>query len=100
MSEEKKVEEQAEEQSKIALKLLSPVLEDGKPSVGRIMLISTFGLAISMWAVGKEIPQTMLTILITLIGYVISSKAVGTIKDVANKVKDTKEIVAKIKRKE
>jgi len=97
MSEDLKKE--AEQQSNAALKLLAPILEDGKPSVGRLMLVSTFGLAISMWAMSKEIPQTMLTILITLIGYVVSSKVVGSVKDVANKVKDTKEIVAKIKSK-
>jgi len=78
-------------------KIFSPLMEDGKISIGRFMLVSTFGLAISMWFQSKEIPNTQMTMLITLISYVISSKAVGTIKDVAQKVKDTKEIVAKIK---
>ena len=92
--EEKKVEEQ----SKIVLKLLSPILEDGKPSVGRLMLVSTFGLAISMWAMGKEIPQTMLTVLLGLIAYIVGSKTLGTAKDIIGKFNSTKEIVAKMKK--
>ena len=98
MSEVVKPGEVNQEEVNRFTKVFAPILEDGKPSVGRIMLVSTFFLAVWKWYGGAEIPQTQLTIMITLIGYVISSKAVGTVKDVAQKIKDSKEIVANIKR--
>lgn len=100
MNEENKdLEETKETKEENAIKkLLSPMLEDGKPSVGRIMLISTFILAMIVWIKGDEIPQTMLTVLLGLIAYIVGSKALGTTKEVMKKFSDTKTIVAKMKK--
>ena len=68
-----------------------PFMEDGKPSVGRIMLIVTFILAFVKWQNNLNIPETQMTMLITLVGYVIGSKTLGTISDVTAKLKEIKD---------
>lgn len=60
-----------------------PFMEDGKPSIGRILLLITFFLAMGKWRQNLEIPTTMQTALMTFAGYVLGSKALGTITDVA-----------------
>lgn len=71
--------------------LATPLMEDGKPSIGRVMLVATFALAIYKWKSGINIPDTQMTMLITLVGYVIGSKTLGTISDVTAKLKEIKD---------
>lgn len=60
--------------------LLSALAErKGRLSIGRLLLISVFVLAMIKWSAGLDLPSTMLTILISLLSYVMGSKVVSTI---------------------
>jgi hypothetical protein len=52
-----------------------------KVSLGRVILIVVFGLAVWRWCQGVEIQQTMLTVLMSSMGYVLGSKAIDGAKD-------------------
>ena len=56
-------------------------LEGGyKFSLGRILLLIVFTVAVIMWVGVMEIPSTMLTVLLVLIGYNLGSKALTAIE--------------------
>jgi hypothetical protein len=47
-----------------------------KFSLGRLLLVCLFVAAMIMWSTGRDIPSTMLTVLLTFIGYNFGTKAV------------------------
>jgi hypothetical protein len=49
-------------------------------SLGRIFSAILFGVAVVIWVGGAEIPASMLTILITLIGYILTGKIIDVAK--------------------
>ena len=53
-----------------------------KYSLGRTLLIILFISAMIMWFSGREIPQTMLTVLLTFVGYTFGTKAVNVIEKI------------------
>lgn len=73
--------------------VFSPIMDNGsgKISIGRSMLAVTFILSCLMWWKGSEIPNTMQNILFCLIGYVIGTKGLVTIKDVVAQIKGSSE---------
>ncbi len=59
---------------------------DGKKfSLGRLLLISLFAMSMVIWWGSTNIPTTMLTILLTLIGYNFGTKAVTVIEKLVTK---------------
>jgi hypothetical protein len=63
--------------------LLSALAErKGRLSIGRLLLISIFILAMIKWSAGLDLPSTMLSILISLLSYVMGTKVVSTITGV------------------
>lgn len=70
--------------------LLSALAErKGRLSIGRLLLISVFILAMFKWAMDLELPSSMLTFLLTMISYIMGSKIVhnlsGNSKTESNK---------------
>ncbi len=49
-------------------------------SLGRIFSVILFGVAVVMWIGGTELPATMLTVLMTLIGYILTGKIIDVVK--------------------
>jgi len=56
-------------------------VKEPKISLGRVILIISFILSVTMWRHDKEIPQTLLTVLMLAMGYVLGSKIVDSGKD-------------------
>ena len=77
----------------IGMRILAIVIENGKLSIGRTMLLLTFGLAMYKWATGVDIPATHLNILMAILAYVLGSKVVGNVSDTVKQIKDVKNIV-------
>jgi FtsH-binding integral membrane protein len=75
------------------MSILAVLIENGKLSIGRLMTMVTFGIAVMMWVQGTEIPTTQLNILLALIGYVLGSKIVGNAASTIKQVKDVKNII-------
>ena len=80
--------------SAVLMKLIkivsAPIMETGQFSIGRLLLIVTFVLAVIKWRVSQEIPNTHETVLLCLLGYVLGTKGIEAIKDVAGKIADMK----------
>ena len=74
-------------------KLVAPATESGNLSVGRIMLISCFTLAMIKWVKGIDIPDSQITILMTLLGYVLGTKVISGIKDTLTGINEAKKAV-------
>lgn len=79
-------------------KLLHPLKEKDRLSIGRLMAMACFVLAMVKWAQDIEIAQTHMTILITLLTYVIGTKVVGGVREVMSKVQDTKKAITSIQK--
>lgn len=56
-----------------------------KFSLGRLLLMVLFGMSLVLWGGDKEIPQTMLTVLLTFVGYNFGTKAVSVIEKLVTK---------------
>ena len=67
--------------------IVSVLIENGKLSIGRLLLISVFILALVRWSQGVDIPTTMVTILMSLLGYVLGSKFIGNATDIIKDIK-------------
>jgi hypothetical protein len=80
----------------IVKRILSILVENGKLSIGRCMLLTVFFLAIVKWSTGVDIPATMLTFMSALLAYVVSGKLLGGISDTVQKVKGIKDTVTNI----
>ncbi len=60
--------------------------EGGKKfSIGRTCLIILLGISIGMWTGGSEIPATMMTVLLTFVGYSLGSKGLAAIEKLVTK---------------
>lgn len=55
------------------------ITTSGNLSVGRVLLLSCFILAMIRWAGGHDIVGTQLTVLLTLIGYVFGTKVLDNV---------------------
>lgn len=76
--------------TKIASIVFAPILEDGKFSIGRWLLVTSFLLAVWKWTHDVNIPESHQTVIIVLIGYVLSSKGLNTIKEAISTYKSIK----------
>jgi len=77
-------------------KIAAPATENGNLSIGRTMMLVCFGIAAYKWIIGIDIPDTQLTILMTLIGYILGTKVIVGVKDMMSTIKQTKsEIIEK-----
>lgn len=56
------------------------LVENGDLSLGRVSFWACFGLSCYMWAQGLDIPQTLMTVTMTLIAYNLGKK----VRDIAN----------------
>jgi hypothetical protein len=56
-----------------------------KFSLGRFLLIILFVGAMFSWMSGTDIPQTMMTLLLTMVGYTFGTKALTSIEKLVNK---------------
>jgi hypothetical protein len=67
--------------------LFCEVSADGtkKFSLGRLILLSLYVSAMISWSSGLEIPETMLTILLTMTGYTFGTKALASIEKLIKK---------------
>ena len=74
-------------------KIMAPATESGNLSVGRVMLICCFALAIFKWTKGIDIPDSQVTILMTLLGYVLGTKVISGIKDTLTGINEAKKAV-------
>lgn len=63
------------------------LIEGGKLSIGRLMMLSIFILCSIRWMQGVDIPSTMLTFLMSLLAYVMGSKIVGNVSDTIKNLK-------------
>jgi hypothetical protein len=77
----------------ILAKLAAPATEGGNLSIGRVMLLACFILAMVKWVKGIEIPDSQITILMTLIGYVLGTKVITGAKEIFASIKDTKNTI-------
>lgn len=78
-------------------KIAAPATENGNLSIGRTMMIICFGIAVYKWITGSEIPDTQLTVLMTLIGYILGTKVLASVKDMIGNVKETKNSIKESK---
>lgn len=69
---------------------------DGKLSIGRLLLLSCFGLAVYKWFNNIDITSSHLTILVALLGYVLSGKVIENVKDGLAKVAEIKKTAQEI----
>lgn len=75
----------------ILTKIMAPATEGGNLSIGRLMMLVCFGLAAYTWGIKHtEIPNTQLTVLLTLIGYILGTKVLNGVKDMMTSVNDAK----------
>ena len=77
----------------ILAKIIAPATESGNLSVGRVMLIACFILAMVKWVKGIDIPDTQLTILMTLLGYVLGTKVLTGVREIVGSVKEAKKAI-------
>lgn len=63
------------------------------------MLAICFSLAMIKWAKGLDITDTQQTAFLTLCGYVLGTKVIGSFKDAILNVNETKKAVASLKEK-
>ncbi len=56
-----------------------------KFSLGRTGLVVLMGIAISIWLGGANIPTTMLTVLLTFVGYALGTKGLAAIQAIVTK---------------
>ena len=74
--------------------IVSVLIENGKLSVGRLLLISVFILAVVRWSQGVDIPSTMVTVLMSLLAYIMGGKVVGNVSET---IKGVKGVVSQVK---
>jgi len=74
----------------ILARLVAPATEQGNLSVGRVLLISCFLVAMIKWIKGVDIPETQVTILVLLLGYVLGTKVISGAKEIFASIKDAK----------
>lgn len=79
--------------------IVSVLIENGKLSIGRLLLISMFILAMFKWSQNLDIPSTLQVILLAVIGYVLGGKIItgatetiqnlkGSVTNIVNQVTD------------
>ena len=56
-----------------------------KFSLGRTGLVVLLGIAIGIWLTGANIPTSMLTVLLTFLGYTLGSKGLAAIEKLVSK---------------
>lgn len=82
---------------KLFRSVTAPLMEGGNVSIGRVMLAACFGLAMFKWAKNLDITTTHQTAFLVLCGYVLSTKAIGSVKDVIANIGETKKAVEGLK---
>ena len=73
--------------------IVGVLIENGKLSIGRTMLLVTFFFAVGRWSLGLDIPPTHLNVLLAMLAYVLGSKVVGNVSDTVKKINEAKTIV-------
>ena len=56
------------------IELKALIFENGKLSLGRVLSIVTFGILCYFWFAGKPAPSSLITVLLTTLGYNASKK--------------------------
>lgn len=69
---------------------------DGKLSIGRLLLISCFVLAVYKWVSDIDITSSHLTILVALLGYVLSGKVLDNVKENLARLSEIKKTAQEI----
>jgi len=73
---------------------------DGKLSIGRTLLLALIILASFRWMHGLDIPETMITLILTLVGYIFGGKTISSISDIFGKINETKTAISGVLKKE
>ena len=82
---------------KVINRILEPLSDHTKLSIGRLMLAVCFMLSSMTWWAGKDIPDTQLYVLITLLSYVLGTKAISSLKDIISGINETKQAINGVK---
>jgi len=84
---------------KKALRTVAEILldEQGRLSVGRLILVTVFICSIILWCRGTSLPDQMFNFLLVMIGYVVTNNMQDSIKEAMEKVKSIKDIVNQAK---
>lgn len=69
------------------------LIENEKLSIGRVLLITTYILAFCKWSAGLDLPSSMMGILVSLLGYVLGSKVVDSVKVIMDTMKNKNNVV-------
>ncbi len=83
----------SEAERTIVNRILAVIVEKGNLSIGRLMLFTCFILAMVRWTMGEEIPESMLTILMVMIGYIFGGKVVGQAKEAVENVSSMRKTI-------
>lgn len=77
--------------------ILEPILEEGRPSFGRVLGVLTFLACCAFWGRGLitgvsiEVPDTLWNTLAMFTGYVMSGKGLESISNIASMLKGKKQ---------
>jgi len=72
--------------------IVSIVIENGKLSIGRVLLISMFILAMLKWSQNLDVPTTLQVVLLAVIGYVLGGKIIAGATDTIQNLKGSANI--------
>jgi hypothetical protein len=70
--------------------------DQGKLSIGRVLLLSVFMLSMVRWSIGQSIDNSCLTVLLSLLGYVLSGKILESVSEKVGSIKEIKENVKEL----
>jgi transcription elongation factor GreA-like protein len=70
--------------------------DQGKLSIGRVLLLSVFIMAMIKWSTGQSIDDSALTVLLSLLGYVLSGKILESVSEKVGSIKEIKENVKEL----
>lgn len=88
-----------EQKVKMIERVLAIIVEHGKLSIGRVMTMTMFILMVIQWARGQDVPSTMVTVFLVMLGYVMGSKVFTSVSDTVSKISDTRKTVAEAVKK-
>ena len=63
---------------------------DVKLSIGRLSFVAVMALSFGVWLRGGDIPEGLLSVILALMAYVIGSKAISKISDIATVLSEAK----------
>lgn len=69
--------------------IVSVLIENGKLSIGRLLLISMFVLSMFQWSQNLDIPSTLQVVLLAVIGYVLGGKIIAGATDTIQNLKNS-----------